>query len=160
MTRVFPILTILAGALMLAAPVFAMGSNTAPPEPSARQLFKTGQSAIYAQQWDRGIRFMKRVVAKQPKNADAHNYLGFAYRKKGDLSNAASFYKVALNLRPEHKGALEYQGEMFLKMGNLASAQANQSKLQKVCPSGCKELNELTRAIADFTAAKSRQSGS
>jgi tetratricopeptide (TPR) repeat protein len=146
--------------MLFAGPVLAMGGGNTPPPPTAAQLYKNGESAIYAQQWDRGISLMKQVVAKEPKNVDANNYLGFAYRKKGDLKNAASFYKVALRLNPKHKGALEYQGEMFLKLGELAAAQNNQAMLKGLCPSGCKELNELTRAIADFTASKGRQSGS
>lgn len=157
MVRLLTVITVLIGGTLLAVPVLAMGGdNSASSEPSAHQLFKTGQKAIYAQQWDRGIRFMERVIAKQPKNADAHNYLGFAYRKKGDIKRAASFYKVALRLSPNHKGALEYQGEMFLKLGQLAAAQHNQAKLQKLCLSGCKELKELTRAIADYTAGQGR----
>ena len=72
----------------------------------------------------------------------------------GNLDNAAKYYKVALEINPEHKGALEYQGEMFLKLDDLASAKGNLEKLAKLCPSGCDERAELTRAIADYMAMK------
>ncbi len=54
----------------------------------------------------------------------------FSYRKTGDLDRAASHYDQALKLDPKHKGALEYQGELFLMQGNRAAAEANLAKLK------------------------------
>ncbi len=141
--------------LPFAAPgAFAMGSDSSPPPPTAQENFNSGKKAIYAGRYDRGINLMEKVVRVQPKNADAFNYLGFAYRKKGDLNNAAKYYKVALEIDPDHKGALEYQGEMYLKLDDLAAARGNLGKLAVLCPSGCDERAELTRAIADYLATK------
>jgi tetratricopeptide (TPR) repeat protein len=44
--------------------------------------------------------------------------LGFSFRKMGNLDKAAFYYEKALTISPKHKGALEYQGEMFLTLGN------------------------------------------
>jgi tetratricopeptide (TPR) repeat protein len=142
--------------LAIAAPqVWAMGSDPT-PAPAAKsnpiQDFTSGKNAIQAGQYDQGIEWMKKVVAADPKNADAYNYLGFAYRKKGDVKQASAAYETALRLDVNHKGALEYQGELFLKLNQMDDALKNRGRLQVLCPAGCTELRELDRAIADFKA--------
>ena len=88
---------------------------------------------------------------KNNKNdADIYNYLGFSYRKMGNLEKAAFYYEKALKISPKHKGALEYQGEMFLTQGNLKLAEANLKKLGKICFLGCKEEKMLKESIMKY----------
>ena len=84
------------------------------------------------------------------KDADIYNYLGFSYRKIGDLEKAALYYNKALTISPNHQGALEYQGEMFLTLGQLPKAEANLKKLGKLCFLGCKEEKMLKESILKF----------
>ena len=58
-----------------------------------------------------------------------------------------TFYSKALEFNPEHKGALEYQGELFVEIGDLTRARANAAKLAKLCPQGCEEREDLDQAI-------------
>ncbi len=157
MRRTTVLLTVLFAAVFGAAAIVsdasAMGSSNPPPR-SAKKDFENGKRAIYEARYDAGIRLMAEVLKAQPDNADAHNYMGFAHRKKGDLKRAARSYGIALRIDSNHKGALEYQGEMFLKMNDLKSARANLAKLVRLCPSGCKERAELERAINDFLATR------
>ncbi|MDC0190328.1 tetratricopeptide repeat protein [Rhodospirillales bacterium] len=132
--------------------VLSMGNEDDTTSNSAKKHFANGKSAVYSGRFEIAIRLLKKVVAQEPKNADAHNYIGFSYRKTGKLDLAASSYKQVFAINPDHKGALEYQGELFLKLGNLSGANENLAKLERLCPSSCKELAELKRAIADFTA--------
>jgi len=85
-----------------------------------------------------------------PKDADVQNLLGFAHRKSGQLNKAAAYYSSALTLDPKHKGALEYQGELFLMLGDKASAEKNLQKLDKICWLGCSELDDLRTAIRNY----------
>jgi tetratricopeptide (TPR) repeat protein len=85
-------------------------------------------------------------------HADVFNLLGFSWRKSGDLKQAATFYSKALDFNPEHKGALEYQGEMFVELGQIDKARANLAKLVTLCPSGCEEREDLEQAIAAVPA--------
>ena len=87
---------------------------------------------------------------------DIYNLMGFSLRKSGDVKQAATFYAKALDFDPEHKGALEYQGEMFVEQGQLDKARANLVKLVKLCPTGCEEREDLEKAIAAVSAAKQR----
>ena len=82
-------------------------------------------------------------------HADVFNLLGFSMRKSGDMKGATLYYAKALDFDPEHKGALEYQGEMFVQLGQMEKAKANLVKLVKLCPTGCEEREDLEKAITD-----------
>jgi tetratricopeptide (TPR) repeat protein len=81
-------------------------------------------------------------------HADVYNLIGFSSRKSGDMKQAATFYSKALDFDANHKGALEYQGEMFVELGQLDKAKANLAKLVTLCPTGCEEREDLEKALA------------
>jgi Flp pilus assembly protein TadD len=79
-------------------------------------------------------------------NADVHNLLGFSYRKVKNFDSAERNYQRALRLDPEHKGALEYMGELYLETNRRAQAEEMLALLDKLCPNGCEELDDLRQA--------------
>jgi tetratricopeptide (TPR) repeat protein len=81
-------------------------------------------------------------------HADVYNLLGFSLRKTGDAKQAYTFYRKALEFDPEHKGALEYLGELYVETGQIDKARENVVLLKKLCPTGCEELADLEQAIA------------
>jgi tetratricopeptide (TPR) repeat protein len=81
-------------------------------------------------------------------HADVYNLIGFSSRKSGDMKQAATFYAKALDFDANHKGALEYQGEMFVELSQLDKAKVNLAKLATLCPTGCEEREDLEKAIA------------
>jgi tetratricopeptide (TPR) repeat protein len=82
-------------------------------------------------------------------HADVYNLMGFSLRKSGDYKQAYTFYRKALDFDPQHKGALEYLGELYIETGQLDKAKENVALLQKICPAGCEELSDLQEAIAE-----------
>ena len=76
--------------------------------------------------------------------------MGYVLRKKNDLKNSAVHYEKALKINPKHLGALEYQGELFLTVGNLELAKANLEKLEKLCWLGCDEYDDLKVSIEAY----------
>ena len=80
-------------------------------------------------------------------HADVYNLMG-SLRKTGDYKQAYTFYKKALDFDPQHKGALEYLGELYVETGQVEKAKENVALLQKICPAGCEELEDLQEAIA------------
>ena len=72
--------------------------------------------------------------------------------KSGDRKMAMTFYTKALEFNPDHKGALEYQGELFVETGDLTKARENAAKLAKLCPQGCEEREDLDNAIGGAQA--------
>jgi tetratricopeptide (TPR) repeat protein len=80
-------------------------------------------------------------------HADVYNLMGFALRKTGDYQQAYTFYRKALDFDPDHKGALEYLGELYVETGEIEKAKENAVRLKQLCPSGCEELADLEKAI-------------
>ena len=87
------------------------------------------------------------VLERKAQNADIYNLLAFSLRNLGDYEQSALYYRKALDYDANHKGALEYQGELFVKLGDLAKAHQNLAKLAALCPNGCEELDDLREAI-------------
>jgi tetratricopeptide (TPR) repeat protein len=81
-------------------------------------------------------------------NPDVYSLMGFSLRKTGDRKRAYTFYRKALDFNPNHKGALEYLGELYVETGQIDKARENVAMLRKLCPSGCEELEDLEKAIS------------
>jgi tetratricopeptide (TPR) repeat protein len=90
-------------------------------------------------------------LLKSHDHADVYNLMGFSLRKTGDYKRAYDFYRIALELDPEHKGALEYLGELYVETGQIDKAREHVVLLKKLCPGGCEELADLEAAIAAAT---------
>jgi tetratricopeptide (TPR) repeat protein len=93
--------------------------------------------------YQEAIVLLESANNKIPKDTDIINLLGFTHRKIGDLGKAGNYCSEALKIDSEHKGALDYQGELFLLVGNKAAAKENLKKLDKICWLGCGELDDL-----------------
>jgi tetratricopeptide (TPR) repeat protein len=79
---------------------------------------------------------------------DVLTYQGFANRKLSNYDVAISYYSAALKLDPEHRGANEYLGEFYVETGQLAKANAQLVRLERICKFGCEEAEALRRWIA------------
>ena len=80
---------------------------------------------------------------------DITTYLGYTQRKLGNYDVAKSYYAMALEVDPNHKGANEYLGELYVETGELDKAQIQLAKLENICTFGCVEENELRSWIID-----------
>jgi len=112
------------------------------------------RAKIKAKEFKAAIADLNGMIDKGVQHADVYNLLGFSLRKSGDLKTAYTFYKKALDFDPEHKGALEYLGELYVQTGELAKAREHVVLLTKLCPQGCEELEDLQKALAQAGAAK------
>jgi len=123
------------------------------PQATARNPdFAAGKQAYDRQDWGEAVRRFSRATVLDPENADLQNYLGFSYRKMGQLELAFKYYHRALVLNPRHRGAHEYIGEAYLMADNLAGAQKHLEELRKICLLPCGELAELEKAITEYRA--------
>src|SRR6478672_6353343 len=106
------------------------------------------RAKIKAKEFKSAITDLNGMIDKGVQHADVYNLLGFSLRKSGDLKTAYTFYKKALDFDPEHKGALEYLGELYVQTGDLPKAREHVVLLTKLCPQGCEELEDLQKALA------------
>jgi len=111
------------------------------------------RTAIKAKNYDSALAQLKPIVASSP-NPDAYSLMGFVLRKTGDRAQSMTYYRKALDTDPTHKGALEYQGELYVELGQIALAKENLAKLDKLCWFGCEEKDDLKEAIAQASGKK------
>jgi Flp pilus assembly protein TadD len=124
-------------------------ADDSPPE-----WFTQARQAIELKHYDVAIRVLKQV--DQKRSADWHNLMGFSLRLNTppQLVSAEQHYQAALRINPLHLGALEYYGELFLLKNDVSGAQTLLERLERACPSGCEELRDLQKSMADFKAKK------
>ena len=88
-----------------------------------------------------------RDIAEDIQQADVYNLLGFTLRKTGDFKTSLTYYIKALQLEPDHKAAREYLGELYVETGNMEKAKEQLAVLNRLCPGGCEEREDLQKAI-------------
>jgi Flp pilus assembly protein TadD len=149
MIRLLPVVLLAAAAAFAIQPAHAVGDDSPPGTPIDPDV-DAGRTAIRGQDWAGAIVAFGRVAAKDPKDANAQNWLGYAYRMNGKLDLAFKHYNEALRLDPRHRGAHEYIGEAYLMKGDLAKAKEHLAQLDRLCFFGCTELTDLKKAIAEY----------
>ena len=111
-------------------------------------IIAEGKAALQQEDWSTAIAAFEQALENLSTSADLQNFLGYAYRKSGDLSKALEHYRIALEINPDHKGALEYLGEAYITLGDLKSAKIQLERLKHLCsPIPCEELKALQQAI-------------
>ncbi len=95
-----------------------------------------------------------RDLAEDSQQADVYNLLGFTLRKTGDFKTSLTYYTKALELKPDHRAAHEYLGELFVETGHVDKAREQLDALAKLCPGGCEEREDLQKVIDAKTASR------
>jgi Flp pilus assembly protein TadD len=108
---------------------------------------------IKAKDFKSALTELNAMVDRNVQHADVYNLLGFSLRKTGDYAKALTFYKKALDFDADHKGAHEYLGELYVETGKLPLAKQHLAILERLCPQGCEEREDLEKAIASAPAA-------
>ena len=88
----------------------------------------------------------EKAYAKDKKNADILNYLGYTLRKTGDFEKAETYYLKGLELDSEHLGINEYLGELYVQTGRLELAK---ERLEVLSGCKCEEYEELKELIEE-----------
>lgn len=131
-------------AATMTMPIFAVDTSQTRDVPDLTAV----RAKVKAKDWTGAIADLNELVDKGTQHADVYNLLGFSLRNSGDVKGAQTFYRKALEFDPDHKGALEYQGELYVMLRDFAKARENVARLMKLCPQGCEELEDLQKAIA------------
>ena len=95
---------------------------------------------LYLKAYDK----FEKAYAKDKKNPDILNYLGFTLRKTGSLEKAEKFYLEGLRLDAGHLGINEYLGELYVQTGRIELAK---ERLQVLNGCKCEEYEELKELI-------------
>lgn len=111
---------------------------------------RAAEALILQESYLEARRLLDLAMIENPGNPDLLNLRGFAARKAGNLGDAAIYYASALEVSPDHIGALEYQGELYLLLDRPHKAKANLNRLRRICGESCEEYRDLANEIAAF----------
>jgi len=115
-------------------------------------MYSQASAKVNATDYRGAMSILDKIIAKDPRNPDALNLMGFCERKLGNTDEALEYYEKALAIRPNHVGANEYLGELYLEMKNLPKAEERLKVLAKSCGT-CEEQQELQEKIEKYKAA-------
>jgi len=102
---------------------------------------------LNANNFKQALADLKIIDSEFKNNADVNNLLGYSSRKLKQYKPAARYYEKALKINPNHLGAIEYQGELFVLTNKVSAAKKNLVKLEKLCGVKCGEYLDLKKAI-------------
>lgn len=108
------------------------------------------QELISDEKYQQAISELDKALKDDPDSADLLNLMAYSHRKLQHFDIALDYYQKALQIEPQHRGANEYLGELYLQTGQLNKAEARLEVLDKECFFGCEEFDELKEAIADY----------
>ena len=143
---------LLAAAALALSATLAMAADDPAPRPAGDKL-AAARALIADNKWVAAIDELKKVGDSG--SADWNNLMGYSHRKARtpDYAAAERYYTEALRIDAGHKGALEYSGELYLMLGNLARAEERLAALDKACRASCEEYKDLKAEIERFKAA-------
>ena len=107
------------------------------------------RSLIAVKNFSAALSALKVADKAFPNNADINNLLGYSARNLKQYKPAATYYVKALRIDPNHLGALEYQGELFMLTKKTSDAKKNLAKLKSLCGINCEEYLDLKKAIGN-----------
>ena len=105
------------------------------------------QHLIDEEKYQAAIDQLQAALKDDPDDADLLNLTAYSQRKLQRFDEALANYLKALQIEPDHRGANEYLGELYLQMGQLDKAQERLQVLDKACFFGCEEYDDLKEAI-------------
>jgi Flp pilus assembly protein TadD len=144
--------SVAAAALIAFALSPAWAADTAPPPGAKTDNLSAARAQITQKNWPGAVAELKKV--NETGSADWNNLMGYSLRKSAtpDYAAAETFYNEALRLNPQHRGALEYSGELYLITNDLPKAESRLAALDKACTLPCEEYTELKKSVARYKA--------
>ena len=141
---------IIATAMLGAASIAHADSTREEPPPKqavAGVTLASAQQKIDAGDFRGAIPILTDFIKANPNNADALNLMGYSLRKTGQTDLALQYYTKALSQMPQHLGANEYLGELYVELGQIDKAKERLAVLQAAC-GNCEQVRDLTAFIA------------
>lgn len=132
--------------VLVAGPAVAAGGGGGSSTPRITE-YTQAKAAIDRKDYRDAVPLLQAALKKEPNSADAWNLMGYAHRKLGMTDKALQYYQKALSIDKEHRGTLEYLGELYLELGRKEDAKAMLKRLDDACTFGCDEYDELKEKL-------------
>lgn len=112
-----------------------------------QELYDQGERLALHGQYERAIKVL-RTVSNQ-NDPRVLNYIGYSFRKMGELDKGIRYYAKALAIDPNYVRAREYLGEGYVAAGRMAEARDQLQEIEKRCGTGCREYVLLAQVIVE-----------
>lgn len=99
---------------------------------------------------DEALNMLDSILAKEPKNAEAHYLKGVAFEQQADLSKAKSAYDACLTSSPNYATALNNRGVVHGKLGDMEAAVEDLAKAVEIDPQDAVAWSNLGLAQHDL----------
>ena len=129
------------------------GGPSAPVVQPAKSDYERAEYLIKGERYEEALPLLRGILKDNPNDADTLNYLGLVNRKLHNYKESLGFYQRALAIDPDHKGAHEYLGELYLQLGDVAKAREQLTEVKRICVTNCEEAEDLAADIAAYQAA-------
>jgi tetratricopeptide (TPR) repeat protein len=110
----------------------------------AKKLEKKNKKQKAEKLYIKALNKFEKAYAKDKKNADILNYLGYTLRKTGDFKKAEIFYLKGLSIDAGHLGINEYLGELYVQTNRIELAK---KRLAVLSGCDCEEFKDLKKLI-------------
>ena len=152
MIRIILTILFLSSASFAAGTSYDDDNSSVSASEQVTKLYNKAYELVYDKKFDKSIKLLTKIAERKDlgeKKADVYNLLGFSYRKHSepDLDKALESYKIALETNPEHLGAHEYLGELYITLGNMKKANEMLNNLEKIAGTDSMEYIKLKKAI-------------
>ena len=130
-------------------------SDSSTTSDQINSLYELAEKHIYNKKYDKSLKLLKKLTKREDlgtRRADIYNLLGFSYRKleNPELDKSFAAYMMALEIDPEHAGAHEYLGELYLMRDQKNQAMRMLSKLENLVGKNAEEYKDLLQAIENY----------
>ena len=134
---------------------FSFNLNAADIGPSPQAIQKTNptyaeaKTLVKKKEFDKAVVMLEELLkdGKNASNPDVLNDYAYSLRNLKQYDKAEKFYLDALKIKPNHVGANEYLGELYLITKRPEEAKKRLEVL-KTC--NCEEYKELKEKIAKY----------
>src|SRR5919112_6651049 len=116
--------------------------------PRSVELMRQGETLLASGKFVEADDALEASLTVDPRNRTAFVVMARVAQKQRLFGQAIRFTNRALALEPADLDALAVQGESMVELGAMPRARENLAKLQKLCPSGCRQLSMLSAAIS------------
>lgn len=128
-------------------------SSIAPPSllfgdaKSGDHAYVAAIALVNEHRYKEALRSLEKAEQVFGPHPDVLTYIGYTYRKMGQYDRAERYYREALTIAPNHRGATEYYGELKVERGDIKGARLMLAKLDSLCSFGCVDAEVLRQWI-------------
>ena len=108
-------------------------------------LYQQGRALAKAGEYDWALTVLSAISNQN--DPRVLNYIGYSYRKSGDIDKGVAYYHKALAIDPNYVLVREYLGEGYIAAGKVNLARAELAEIAKRCGTTCEEYQDLAEEL-------------